>query len=57
MNDLLIQERVMVPIVLRAFFTGISHRLQKENLAFGEPFVGYFWNIENWTLAEGQEPR
>jgi len=57
MNDLLIEERVMVPIVLRAFFTGISNRLQKENLAFEGSFVGYFWNIENWTLAEDQEPR
>lgn len=57
MNDLLIAERVMVPIAVRAFFTGISHRLQKENLAFEGPFVGYFWNIQNWTLAEGVEPR
>ncbi len=57
MNDLLISRRVMVPIAVRAFYTGISNRLVEENLAFESPFVGYFWNIENWTLAEGFEPR
>lgn len=58
MNDLLIQERVMVPIVVRAFFTGISNRLLVDNIAFGEgAFSGYFWNIQNWVLAEGVEPR
>ena len=57
MNDLLIGDIVMVPLVLRAFFTAISNRLRMENLAFTDPFVGYFWNIMNWTLAEGVEPR
>lgn len=57
MNDLLINECVMVPIAVRAFFTGISNRLVEANLAFESPFVGYFWNIQNWTLAAGYEPR
>jgi peptide/nickel transport system substrate-binding protein len=58
MNDLLIEERVLVPIVLRAFFTAISNRLVWDNIAFGEgAFTGYFWNIQNWVLAEGVEPR
>ena len=46
-----------MPIAIRAFFTAISNRLQPENLAFDNPFTGYFWNLINWTLAEGQEPR
>jgi peptide/nickel transport system substrate-binding protein len=57
LNDLLINEVVVVPIAIRAFFTAISNRLQTDNLAFDHPFVGYFWNLINWTLAEGQEPR
>jgi peptide/nickel transport system substrate-binding protein len=57
MNDLVIEDYAVVPIAVRAFFTGITHRLVKENLAFDSPFVGYFWNIENWNLAEGVETR
>ena len=57
MNDLLIEDVAVVPISIRAFFTAISNRLRQENLDFDNPFVGYFWNLINWTLAEGQEPR
>jgi peptide/nickel transport system substrate-binding protein len=57
MNDVTINDYAVIPLVLRPFFTAVSHRLQKENMAFEHPFVGYFWNIENWVLAEGAEPR
>lgn len=39
---------MIVPIAVRAFFTGISSRLVEENLAFESPFVGYFWNLSWW---------
>jgi peptide/nickel transport system substrate-binding protein len=57
LNDLVINDYAVIPLVLRPFFTAVAHRLNKENMAFEHPFVGYFWNIENWTLAEGAEPR
>lgn len=57
MNDILINDDVVVPLVLRPFFTAVSNRLQKENLDFDSAFTGYFWNLINWTLAEGNQPR
>jgi peptide/nickel transport system substrate-binding protein len=57
MNDLTIEDYAVIPLVLRPFYTAISNRLNVENMAFEHPFVGYFWNIENWVLAEGVEPR
>jgi peptide/nickel transport system substrate-binding protein len=57
MNDIIIEEVAVIPLVLRPFYTAISSRLREENMAFEHPFVGYFWNIENWVLAEGAEPR
>ena len=57
LNDLTIDEVVVVPLVLRPFYTAISNRLELRNQAFENGFTGYFWNIENWTLAEGESPR
>ena len=57
LNDLTINEVVVVPLVLRPFYTAISNRLELRNQAFEGSFTGYFWNIENWTLAEGETPR
>lgn len=57
MNDLTINDFAVIPLVQRPFQTAISHRLDVRNQAFEHPFTGYFWNIENWTLAEGVEPR
>jgi peptide/nickel transport system substrate-binding protein len=57
MNDIIIEDVAVIPLVLRPFYTAISNRLRKENMAFEHPFVGYFWNIENWVLAESVEPR
>ena len=54
MNDLLIDNVVVVPILIRAFYTAIGNRLRNENLDFDHPFVGYFWNLANWNLAEDQ---
>lgn len=57
LNDLTIDEVVVIPLVLRPFYTAISNRLELRNQAFENGFTGYFWNIENWTLAEGASPR
>ncbi len=57
LNDLTINEVAVIPLVLRPFYTAISNRLELRNQAFENPFSGYFWNIENWTLAEGESPR
>jgi peptide/nickel transport system substrate-binding protein len=55
MNDLLIGENVILPLVVVGGRTGIGNRLNKDNLALG-PFSYNYWNIANWNLAEGQEP-
>ena len=57
MNDLTINDYAVIPLVQRPFQTAISNRLELRNQAFEHGFTGYFWNIENWTLAEGVEPR
>ncbi len=57
MNDLTINDYAIIPLVLRPFYTAISNRLEQRNQAFENPFTGYFWNIENWVLAEGESPR
>lgn len=57
MNDLLIADNAMVPLVDRPFFSAVSKRLRLENIDFSNPFAGYFWNIVNWNLADGVEPR
>lgn len=57
MNDLIINDFAVIPLVQRPFQTAISNRLELRNQAFEHGFTGYFWNIENWTLAEGVEPR
>lgn len=57
LNDLTINDVAVIPLVLRPFYTAVSSRLEFRNQAFENPFTGYFWNIENWTIAEGESPR
>lgn len=57
LNDLTVNEYAVIPLVLRPFYTAISNRLELRNQAFESGFTGYFWNIENWVLAEGESPR
>ena len=53
MNDLLIDDDVVVPLVQRAAeVLGVSNRLRVENIAGGS-FETPYWNVANWTLAEG----
>jgi peptide/nickel transport system substrate-binding protein len=55
MNDMLIDNNVILPLVVVGSRTGIGNRLREENLALGA-FSYNYWNIANWNLAEGQEP-
>ena len=55
MNDMLINNNVILPLVVVGSRTGIGNRLNEENLALGA-FSYNYWNIANWNLAEGAEP-
>ena len=51
MNDHLIENQVIIPVVQRGDFLAVSNRLIAENLASG-PFETDYWNIENWVTVE-----
>nr|MBA3450248.1 peptide ABC transporter substrate-binding protein [Chloroflexia bacterium] len=49
MNDMLIDDVVVIPIVQRASEKyGLAKTLNKENIA-GGPFESLYWNIANWN--------
>ena len=49
MNDMLIDDVVVIPIVQRATEKyGLAKTLNKENIA-GGPFDALYWNIANWN--------
>jgi peptide/nickel transport system substrate-binding protein len=51
MNDMLIDDVVVIPIVQRASEKyGIAKTLTKENIA-GGPFEALYWNIANWNRS------
>ena len=52
MNDHLIMNHIVVPLVVAGEPRAISRRLRQENVALA-PFSGDYWNIANWNLAEG----
>ncbi len=54
MNDLVIKEVAVIPIVHRPFFNAIGSRLRVENVGNDNGFSTPYWNIANWNLAEGQ---
>jgi peptide/nickel transport system substrate-binding protein len=54
MNDLVIMNHVVVPLVIVGSPRGVSKRLREENLGLA-PFSYDYWNIANWNLAEGAE--
>ncbi|HLU36552.1 MAG TPA: peptide ABC transporter substrate-binding protein [Thermomicrobiales bacterium] len=51
MNDILIMDHALVPLVVRGTPGAISKRLRRENVA-PAPFSYDYWNIANWNLAE-----
>ncbi|MDQ4099888.1 MAG: peptide ABC transporter substrate-binding protein, partial [Chloroflexota bacterium] len=52
MNDILITNSVVIPLVRVGKKVAYSKRLREENLAIGSYEFDY-WNIANWNLAEG----
>ncbi|HEV2073249.1 MAG TPA: peptide ABC transporter substrate-binding protein [Thermomicrobiales bacterium] len=54
MNDLVINNHVIVPLVVVGSARGVSKALRVENIALA-PFSYDYWNIANWNLAEGAE--
>lgn len=50
MNDDLINNFVIVPLVVAGEPRAVSKRIRAENIALG-PFSGDYWNIANWNLA------
>jgi hypothetical protein len=58
MNDILINEVVVIPEVNRSVDTyAVSTRLRKENTDLGPFHDLVYWNIANWNLADGVDPR
>lgn len=54
MNDNLILNFVIVPLVVAGEPRAINNRLRAENIALG-PFSGDYWNIANWNLTDSAE--
>jgi peptide/nickel transport system substrate-binding protein len=58
LNDMLINNVVVIPEVNRSVDTyAVATRLRKENCVLGPLNDLVYWNIVNWNLADGQEPR
>lgn len=55
MNDILIDNHVLVPLVLRGTPVAVSNRLRQGNIAWEAPFANSYWNLANWNLAEDAE--
>ena len=54
MNDHLVNNRVIVPLVVAGEPRAVSRRLRQENIALA-PFSGDYWNIANWNLIDNTE--
>jgi peptide/nickel transport system substrate-binding protein len=53
LNDILVNDNIMVPLVNRAAsVAAVSTTLELENLALGS-FMNDYWNIANWIRVEG----
>ncbi len=48
MNDLVVNQVVEIPLVLRNNVQGVNKKLQNLNLS---PWVSQLWNIQNWTMS------
>jgi peptide/nickel transport system substrate-binding protein len=51
MNDLVINDIAVIPLVVTAGGHVAAHSLRLENL-IGSSFSGAYWNIANWNLAD-----
>jgi len=50
-NDYVIDQGAVVPIVLRPFYDAVSNRLNFASLGHENGFATPYWNIANWNLA------
>ncbi|HWV24212.1 MAG TPA: ABC transporter substrate-binding protein, partial [Thermomicrobiales bacterium] len=50
LNDTVIDDRAVVPLVARTFYYGIANRLNRTNMDMDNHFTGPFDNIANWNL-------
>lgn len=51
MNDLVVNDVVLVPLVIPGGGSVAANRLRVENLV-ASPFAGVYWNIANWNTVE-----
>ncbi len=51
LNDMVVNDYAVIPLVHYGLNVGYSKRLNAENFGFG-PFEYHYWNIANWNLAE-----
>jgi peptide/nickel transport system substrate-binding protein len=47
MNDLVVNQVVEIPLVLRNGVSGVSKKLKNLNIS---PWVSNLWNIANWSM-------
>lgn len=52
LNDTVINDRAVVPLVARVFYYGIADRLNRTNLDLVNNWAGPYDNIANWNLNE-----
>ncbi|MBA2556244.1 MAG: peptide ABC transporter substrate-binding protein, partial [Chloroflexi bacterium] len=52
LNDIVINDRAVVPLVARTFYYGIANRLNRANMELDNGWVGPFDNIANWNVIE-----
>lgn len=50
LNDIVINDHVIIPLVVVGAARGVSKRLNHDNIALA-PFSYDYWNIANWNLA------
>lgn len=52
MNDMIIADNAVVPLVARIFYYGISDRMNRTNMDLDNPWAGPYDNIANWNENE-----
>ncbi len=53
LNDTVINDRAVVPLVARTFYYAIADRINRTNMDLDNSWTGPFDNIANWNLNEG----
>ncbi len=53
LNDLVIEDSAVVPLVARVFYYGISNRMNRTNMDLENNWVGPYDNIANWNEFQG----